>query len=161
MFHLSLLRGLFYAPSLVTGLFYAPSVTCHRPVPCSISHSVATNTRICSAYQTFGATCCLRPGCSRLFRIAVAAISTARLHKTTLNSSTTQHDTLHCGHACPVIQQLLLRVAAGVDDEVGTCVRKRVRVRRCTGLQALTVTLWAEVCVLAVHVVVTAKVDQM
>jgi len=91
-----------------------------------------------------------------LFRIAVAAVSTTRLHKITLNSSTT----LHCGHACPVIQQLLLRVAAGVDDEVGACVRKRDRVRRSTGLPALTVTLWAEVCVLAAHVVVTAKMDQ-
>jgi len=60
-----------------------------------------------------------------------------------------------------VIQQRLLRVAAGVVDEVGTCVRKRGRVRRSTGLPALTVTLRAEVCVLAVHVVVTAKRDQM
>ena len=72
-----------------------------RPVSCSISHSVATNSRICHssslrttanvtpcrAYQTFVATFCLWPGykfedgCSRLFRIAVAAVSTARLQK--------------------------------------------------------------------------------
>lgn len=43
----------------------------------------------------------------------------------------------------------------------GNLCEEEGRARRCAGLRALTVALWAEVCVLAVHVVVTAKVDQM